>query len=238
MTWSDSLSTSQSIRCLSGLRNIRHLELTSSADDFFLQQLSNTCQHLSRLDVSGSKSVTDRCLPSLEEFSSLVHLDLWMTSVTEENLGLLLLKMTGVTSLGQWNSFGLLLSFPRPPISNLANATASRLDQNQLSQLVSSCPGLTQLSLSSLDDVTRLTVLGRLDQLAELKISGIDFKKTRLGVSLLAISSHLEKLELESVTGLDTQDIRNIGTHADKLSRACVPPPVVVLFSVFFFFNL
>ncbi|XP_075212460.1 uncharacterized protein LOC142319270 isoform X1 [Lycorma delicatula] len=208
---------------LSGVRsmsNLTYLCLCFDCTDHILSVVGANCPLIQILDVTSSRSVTDRSVPSLLNCNYLRELKLYRTSVSVEGFKTLLTSLPCVQDLGRCDDFGNILE--RVSEENLGplglKSLQSRdLRASHLRLMVKLCPYLTHVSIFHDEKIADLTLLSALDNLTELKLMNCDFFGDRIKNLLEARGTNLILLHLEHVEEIDLNAIIYISQYCPRL---------------------
>ncbi|XP_058806310.1 uncharacterized protein LOC131672835 [Phymastichus coffea] len=168
------------------------------------------CAQLQQLDVTASRSVTDRSIACLLKCARLRELKLLSTSVSVPGYASLLLDHPCLQDIGRYDELGVALehirqSARRPDARPLRlRAFECRgMSPRQLYLLAEMCPGIVSLSLLRDERVDDLAVLASLTELRELKLLSCEFYTNGVRVLLEVIGCNIVSLHLEHVGEID-----------------------------------
>lgn len=194
---------------VAGMKNLRSLCLCFDCTDSIVAVLGDSCPGLQSLDVTSSRSVTDRSVAALLKCRKMRVLQLHRTSVSAEGYAELLTGLPNLHDLGRCDEFGkvvLCLSQTGCTLP-LKRLQVREMSTTALSLLVHICPSLSQLSVfhndNDNDTVCDLRLLSLLSELKELKLLSCRFYGDRLQSVVEARGGRLTSLHLEHVEDMD-----------------------------------
>ncbi|XP_031345863.1 uncharacterized protein LOC116172736 [Photinus pyralis] len=211
--------TSDGDRCIldgiADMKNLRSLCLCFDCSDSVIQILADNCLHLQSLDVTSSRSVTDRSVAYLLKCKELRQLQLHRTSVTVVGFAQLLVGLPKLQDLGRCDEFGGVVKYVHLNYTNTGPFGLRKLQTRDLSTeslrfLVAMCPKVEHVCLFHDENITDFTILTTLDNLKELKLSSCAFY-AHFVKQLLEIRGYgLTSLHLEHVEEIDLNAIIHI----------------------------
>ncbi|XP_065164566.1 uncharacterized protein [Atheta coriaria] len=212
------------IQGISQMSHLRLLCLCFDCTDNIIQVLSESCPNLQILDVTSSRSVTDRSIPHLLKCTQLYDLNLHRTSVSVEGLGQLLLGLYRLQDIGRCDDFGAVLSYinskyPKIGPIGLRKIHTRDLTTDQLRMLVDTCPNLENVSLFHDEQFSNLQVLAHLDHLKMLKLLSCDFYGDYARQLLEVRGCNITSLHLEHVEQIDLKAIMDISQYCPRLKN-------------------
>ncbi|KAK3922389.1 F-box/LRR-repeat protein 7 [Frankliniella fusca] len=206
------------------MKNLVSLCLCFDCTDHILSVVGQNCTLLQKLDVTSSRSVTDRSVPSLLNCSKLKQLLLYRTSVSTEGYAMLLSNLPFLEDLGRCDEFGYVLErikmtgkFQGP--FNLRYFQSRDVTTSHLHLLVAMCSQVTHVSIFHDERISDLTVLSSLEQLTELKLLSCDFFSDNIKSLLEAKGSNLTWLHLEHVEEIDLNALIYISQYCPLLKK-------------------
>ncbi|XP_045472835.1 uncharacterized protein LOC123679326 isoform X1 [Harmonia axyridis] len=197
---------------LQGIRNmsnLRSLCLCFDCTDMIIQVLCDNCPHLQCLDVTSSRSVTDRSIQCLLNSKQLKELQLHHTSITTEGLAHLLKGLPKIQEIGKCDEFGDVVKFLYHSLNATGPFALKRIQTRDLSTenlrlFVDMFPNIECISLFYLtSQVADFTVFSSLDHLKELKLLSCAFYGDYLKQLLEVKGTNIENLHLEHVEEID-----------------------------------
>lgn len=106
---SSSWRTSEYNKCLIDgimvMKNLRSLCLCFDCNDYIVQSISEYCPFIQCLDMTSSRSVTDRCVPYLLKCQQLKELHLNRTSLTSQAISGLIVDLPHLQNIGRYDEF-------------------------------------------------------------------------------------------------------------------------------------
>lgn len=208
--------TSDNDKCIldgiADMKNLRSLCLCFDCSDSVIQTLADNCPNLQSLDVTSSRSVTDRSISSLLRCKQLRELQLHRTSVTVAGFAQLLVGLPKLQDLGRCDEFGNVVKYIHQNYTitgpfGLRKLQTRDLSNDSLRFLVSMCPKVEHVCLFHDEHISDFTILTTLDNLKELKLSSCafytDFIKQFLEVRGYGLTSlhleHVEEIDLNAI---------------------------------------
>lgn len=208
---------------LSGVKSMSYLTsfcLCFDCTNTIINVLGHNCLALERLDVTASKSVTDRGLPSLFNCKRLKEVNLYRTSVTSAGFRDLLSGLPNIQNIGRCDEFGNVLERLDEQKSNplsLSVLQCKDMSFEQLTLLIKYCPSLTSLSIFHDERIADITILKELQNLRDLKLLNCDFFTDYVKQLLECRGKNLDKLHLEHVEEIDLNALMYISQFCPKL---------------------
>lgn len=212
---------------IDGILNMKHLRslcLCFDCNDSIVQILGENCPNLQCLDVTSSRSVTDRSIPALLKCGQLYELQLHRTSVSIEGIAQLLTGLDKLQDVGRCDEFGAVIhyihvTFPKCGPLSLKKLQTRDLTTQHLRLLVDICPKIEHVSLFHDEQYTDLTVLTTLDSLKDLKLLSCDFYTDYMRQLLEIRGCNLTSLHLEHVEEIDLNAIVSISQYCPRLKN-------------------
>lgn len=208
---------------LSGVKYMTNLTsfcLCFDCTNTIINVLGNNCLALEKLDITASKSVTDRGLPSLFNCKRLKEVNLYRTSVTILGYRDLLSELPNIQNIGRCDDFGSVLEILDKQESNplaLSALQCKDMSYEELKLLINYCPNLTSISLFHDDRISDLTILKELHNLKDMKLLNCDFFTDLVKQLLEWRGKNLELLHLEHVEEIDLNALIYISQFCPNL---------------------
>lgn len=206
------------------MKNLTSLCLCFDCTDHILSVVGQNCTLLQKLDVTSSRSVTDRSVPALLNCTKLKQLLLYRTSVTTGGYAMLLSSLPDLEDLGRCDEFGYILervrhngNFQGP--FKLRNFQSRDVTTSHLHLLIEMCPQVTHVSIFHDERISDLTVLSHLEELTELKLLSCDFFSDNIKPLLEAKGYNLTWLHLEHVEEIDLNALIYISQYCPLLKK-------------------
>ncbi|KAG8267393.1 uncharacterized protein LOC124364185 isoform X1 [Homalodisca vitripennis] len=210
---------------LSGIQwmsNLTTFCLCFDCTNSIISVLGSNCPSLQSLDVTSSRSVTDRSVPYLLNCKKLRDVKLYRTSVTVSGYKDLLTGLSSIEDIGRCDDFGNVLqrlheeeADPLP----LLSLTCRDLSFVHLKLLTVYCPRLTSISVFHHERIADLTILSELENLKDLKIMNSDFFTDRVKELLEKRGNNLNSLHLEHVDEIDLNALIYISQYCPVLKK-------------------
>lgn len=207
---------------ISVMTNLRTLCLCFDCTDLVLQVLCDNCPNIQCLDVTSSRSVTDRSVPYLLKCVQLKELQMHRTSVTIEGLADLLIGLPKIQDIGKCDEFGAvikrlhLISGGRGPFA-LKKIHTRDLSTEHLRIFVDMFPNIEHVTLFKDNEVCDLTILSSLDLLEGLKLLSCAYYGDYVKQLLEVRGENITKLHLEHVEEMDLKALINISQNCPHL---------------------
>ncbi|XP_066992297.1 uncharacterized protein [Anabrus simplex] len=222
--WKTSDMERSIIQGVTSMKNLTSLCLCFDCTDHILSLVSLNCKKLQKLDVTASRSVTDRSVSYLQSCQKLKEVHLYRTSVSVEGYAQLLLKLPLLEDFGRCDEFGQVLEYVRS-IAPCNTQFGFRIFQSRdvttfhLNLLIEMCPKVTHVSIYHDERVSDLTVLAALDDMTELKLLSCDFFTDRVKQLLEMKGCALTWLHLEHVEEIDLNALIYISQFCPNLKK-------------------
>lgn len=187
--------------------------------DNIIAALAQHCKKLQKIDVTASRSVTDRSIAPLLMCQYLKEIKLFRTSVTVAGYADLFLEHLYIEDIGRCDEFGYVLhSLHRhqgnADISFRIKTFESRnFSMEHVDLLVDMCPNITSLCLLRDEKIDNLTALAALNHLRELKLLSCDFYTHGIQTLLEIKGPALLSLHLEHVDEIDLSALMDISQY-------------------------
>ncbi|XP_018324571.1 uncharacterized F-box/LRR-repeat protein C02F5.7-like isoform X1 [Agrilus planipennis] len=220
--------TADNDRCviegITNMKNLRSLCLCFDCSDTIVQNIGENCPQLQVLDITSSRSVTDRSIVSLLKCNQLRELQLHRTSVSVEGYAQLLTNLKRLQDLGRCDEFGAVIKYIHHNYQvtgplGLRKIQTRDLSTENLRLLVDMCPNLEYISLFHDEQTSDLTILAMLDNLKELKLLSCAFYTDFLKQLLEIRGINLTSLHLEHVEEIDLDAIVSISQYCPLLKN-------------------
>lgn len=208
---------------LSGVQhmsNLTSLCLCFDCTNNIIIAVGSNCPLLQNLDVTSSRSVTDKSIPALLNCKHLKAIKLYRTSVSVEGYKELLSELPGIQDLGRCDEFGSVLEkFHEENLGQLGLKALQCRDMTieHFKLLIVYCPNLMHISVFHDERVADLTILSSLVNLKELKILNCDFFTDNVKELLEIRGANLTWLHLEHVEEIDLNALIYISQFCPKL---------------------
>lgn len=205
------------------MKNLRSLCLCFDCTDSVVQIIGETCTNLQSLDITSSRSVTDRSINSLLCCTKLRDLHLHRTSVTVTGFAQILIGLTKLQDIGRCDEFGSIIKylhsdFPQAGPFGLKRVQTRDLTTENLRLLVDMFPEIEQISLFHDEQISDLTVLTSLENLRHLKLLSCAFYGDYLRHLLEIRGSNILSLHLEHVEEIDLNALTCISQCCPNLN--------------------
>lgn len=206
------------------MKNLTTLCLCFDCTDCIIQVIGENCAYLQSLDVTSSRSVTDRSIPSLLNCKRLRELQLHRTSVSVVGIAQLVYGLKRLEDIGRCDEFGNVIkylerNYPNCGPFGLNKLQIRDLNTDSLRLLVKMCPKIENVSLFHDDNISNLTVLATLNFLSDLKLLSCKFYTHALNKLLDIRGTNLKSLHLEHVEEIDLNAIIHISQCCPKLEN-------------------
>lgn len=225
--WRSSENDRLLITSISHMRNLKFLCLCFDCTDTIIQAVSENCPNIQSLDVTSSKSVTDRSIQSLSACQQLTELLILQTSISIQGLAEIITNLPQLQNIGKCDDFSKLLTYFRETgfVAQLPLKKVHTKDMcnANMHTLVNTFPNLESFSLFLNDEeIVDLRILIALNNLRELKILSGAFYAHFLGDTLEARGSILEILYLEQMEEMDINVVIIISRCCPNLKQLVV----------------
>ncbi|XP_017760315.1 PREDICTED: uncharacterized protein LOC108550884 [Eufriesea mexicana] len=205
--------------------NLVCFTLCFDCTDNIITALVQNCKKLQKLDVTASRSVTERSVGPLLSCKYLKQVKLYKTSMTVPGYANLFLDHLNIEDIGRCDEFGYVLEHIHQKDINTTNCfhiktfESRNFSMEHLYLLIDMCPYITSLCILRDDRITDLTILAALNYLKELKLLSCDFYlhgvKTLLEIKGCTITS----LHLEHVDGIDLNALIFISQYCPDINN-------------------
>lgn len=206
---------------ISGMKNLRSLCMCFDCTDQVIQVIGDNCPFIQCLDVTSSRSVTDRSIPLLLKCNQLRELQLHRTSVTPFGLAQVLRGLDKLQDIGRCDEFGGVIKILHQSGAcgpfGLRKIHARGLAAESLRILVDMFPKVEFINLFHDEQVTDLTILTSLDCLKELKLLSCAFYGDYLKQLLEVRGNNITSLHLEHADEIDLNVLIDISQFCPRL---------------------
>ncbi|KAJ8967905.1 hypothetical protein NQ317_000585 [Molorchus minor] len=219
--------TSEYDKCLfdgvAGMKYLKSLCLCFDSNDVIVQVVGENCLNIQSLDLTSSRSVTDRCIPFLLKCRNLRELYLHRTSVSIVGHAQLIASLPKLEDIGRCDEFGSIINnlhhnyYPSHGTFRLRKIQTRDLSTENLRLFVEMFPKVEYISLFHDMQISDLTVLTSLNNLRELKLLSCAFYGDYLKQLLEIRGSNLISLHLEHVEEMDFKVLIDISQYCPKL---------------------
>ncbi|XP_076685474.1 uncharacterized protein LOC143377727 isoform X1 [Andrena cerasifolii] len=232
---------------VSAMPNLVCFILCFDCTDNIIAALAQNCKKLQKLDVTASRSVTERSVKALLSCKYLKQIKLCRTSMTVLGYANLFLEHLNIEDIGRCDEFGYVLEHIHQEMDikrsfHIGTFESRNFSMEHLCLLVDMCPYITSLCLLRDERIVDLTVLATFDYLKELKLLSCDFYahgiKTLLEIKGRTITSlhleHVEQIDLNALILISQYcpDIKSLVfynceflEHAPAYPRRLTVPP-------------
>ncbi|KAK7794643.1 hypothetical protein R5R35_004435 [Gryllus longicercus] len=208
---------------ITAMHHLTSLCLCFDCTDHILALVGEACARLQKLDVTSSRSVTNRSVPALLQCARLRELHLYRTSVTVEGYAQLLVGLKQLEDFGRCDEFGQVLEFAKSALADgpygLRIFQSRDVTTAHLNLLVEMCPRVTHVSIFHDERISDITVLANLDDLSELKLLSCDFFTDNVKQLLEIKGRNLTWLHLEHVEEIDLNALMYISQFCPNLKK-------------------
>ena len=209
----------------SRMNNLISFTLCFDCTDNIIASLSQNCPKLQKLDVTASRSVTDKSISYLLKCSLLTEINLLSTSVTPPGYANLLLNHKCLENIGRYDELGIAFEYIQNnwPYNNINRTFKLRafecrnVSQNQLHLISEMCPRIASICIMKHNRINDLSIISAFTDLRELKLLSCDFYDNRLKKLLEVIGCNIASLQLEHVGELDLSALIYISQYCPNL---------------------
>lgn len=211
------------INGVSVMPNLISFILCFDCTDNIITALSQNCKRLQKLDVTASRSVTDRSVASLLTCQYLREVKLFRTSVSVSGYADLFLQHPNIEDIGRCDEFGYVLEHIHQKENMTNNSFNIRTFESRnfsiehINLLVDMCPYITSLCLLRDDRIADLTLLATLSYLRELKLLSCNYYSHGINNLLEIKSPTIISLHLEHVDEIDLNALINISQYCPDI---------------------
>lgn len=192
--------------------------------DSIIAALAQNCKKLQQLDVTASRSVTDRSVGPLLSCKYLKKIKLCKTSVTVPGYATLFLEHLNIEDIGRCDEFGYVLEHIHQKNINNTNSfhiktfESRNFNVEHLYLLIDMCPYITSLCILRDEKIMDLTILAALNYLTELKLLSCDFYAHGIKTLLEIKGCTITNLHLEHVDGIDLNALISISQYCPNIN--------------------
>ncbi|XP_031780800.2 SCF E3 ubiquitin ligase complex F-box protein grrA-like [Nasonia vitripennis] len=211
------------VNAISKMKNLTSFTLCFDCTDNVLAAVCQNCPKLQKLDVTASRSVTDRSISSLLKCQQLREIKLLSTSVSVPGYANLLLNHSCLEDIGRYDEWGIALEYIQHSVDNfdkpfqLRSFECRNMNTQQLYLLVEMCPYISSLSMMRDERIEDLAILASLTELKELKLLSCDFYANGVQLLLEIIGCNIVSLHLEHVGEIDLSALVYISQFCPNL---------------------
>lgn len=212
------------INGIAKMPNLVSFTLCFDCTDNIIAAVGQNCPGLRYLDVTASRSVTDRSIAALLKSRVLREVKLFRTSVSTVGYANLLLGHSRLEDIGRCDDIGDVLEDIRNKENyryekqfHLRSFESRNVAMNHLYLLISMCPYITRLSLMCDERISDLTILAALENLTELKLLSCYFYADRIKTLIELTNSRITTLHLEHVEEIDRSALVYISQYCPEI---------------------
>lgn len=213
------------INGVSAMPNLISFILCFDCTDNIITALSQNCKKLQKLDVTASRSVTDRSVVSLLRCRYLKEVKLFQTSISVPGCADLFLQHLNIEDIGRCDEFGYVLQHIHQNENDFENSFNIRKFESRnfsiehMNLLVDMCPYVTSLCLLRDDRIVDLTILATLSYLRELKLLSCNYYTHGINTLLEIKGPTIICLHLEHVDEIDLNALINISQFCPDMKN-------------------
>lgn len=191
--------------------------------DNIITALAQNCKKLQKLDVTASRSVTERSVQPLLSCKYLKQIKLCKTSMTISGYANLFLKHLNIEDIGRCDEFGYVLEHIHQ--KDITTSFYIRIFESRnfsmehLYLLIDMCPYITSLCILRDDRIMDFTILAALNYLKELKLLSCDFYIHGIKTLLEVKGNTITSLHLEHVDGIDLNALISISQYCPDIKN-------------------
>lgn len=209
------------------MKNLRSLCLCFDCTDSIVQILGDTCVNLQCLDVTSSRTVTDRSINSLLNCSKLREVHLNRTSVSIIGYTQLFIGLAKLEKIGRCDELGTIVNyihvhFPEAGPFGLKHVQTRDITTENLRLLVVKFPQIENISLFHDEHLSDLTILVSLEKLKHLELLSCGFYADSVLHLLELRGANIVTLRLEHVVEIDLHAMSCIGQFCPNLVKFVV----------------
>ncbi|XP_043270484.1 uncharacterized protein [Venturia canescens] len=207
--------------------NLISFTLCFDCTDNIIAAVGQNCPKLRYIDVTASRSVTDRSIVALSKSRVLREVKLFRTSVSIIGYANLLLAHSRLEDIGRCHEIGNVLEHIREKFDAttenyekqlyLRSFESRNVAMNHLYLLIAMCPYVTRLSLMCDERISDLTILAALENLTELRLLSCYFYADRVKNLLELTNGRIISLHLEHVDEIDTSALVYISQYCPEI---------------------
>ncbi|XP_050309419.1 uncharacterized protein LOC126745569 isoform X1 [Anthonomus grandis grandis] len=204
------------------MKNLQSVCLCFDCSDLVIQTISENCPNIQSIDVTSSRSVTDRSIPYLLNCKNLKELQLHRTSITAQGLAKLISRLPKLQDIGRCDEFGEVIIYIYKNEFNCGTFELKKIQTRDLSTenlrlLVNMFPKIEYICLFHDTQVANLSVLVSLVQLRQLKLLSCAFYEDSIKHLLEIGGYNFTHLHLEHVDEMDFNVLVVIGKYCPKM---------------------
>ncbi|XP_017793911.1 PREDICTED: uncharacterized protein LOC108575593 [Habropoda laboriosa] len=209
---------------VSSMPNLVCFTLCFDCTDNIIAALAQNCKKLQKLDVTASRSVTERSVIPLLSCKYLKQIILCRTSMSIPGYANLFLEHLNIEDIGRCDEFGYILEYIQQSEIDTTTSFHIRTFESRnfnlehLYLLVDMCPYITSLCLLRDERIIDLTILATLDYLKELKLLSCDFYTHGINTLLEIKGQTITNLHLEHVDEIDLNALICISQYCPDLN--------------------
>ncbi|XP_015438525.1 PREDICTED: uncharacterized protein LOC107193567 isoform X1 [Dufourea novaeangliae] len=211
------------INGVSVMPNLVCFILCFDCTDNVIVALSQHCKKLQKLDVTASRSVTERSVAPLLTCKYLTQVKLCRTSMSIPGYANLFLEHSNIEDIGRCDEFGFVLELINQKQTDVKSTFHIKIFESRnftmehLYLLVGMCPYITSLCILRNERIVDLTILASLDYLKELKLLSCDFYAHGIKTLLEIKGSTIISLHLEHVEEIDLNALISISQYCPNI---------------------
>lgn len=205
--------------------NLISFTLCFDCTDNIILALAQHCRKLQKIDVTASRSVTDRSVVSLLMCEHLREIKLFRTSMSIVGYADLFSEHLRIEDIGRCDQFGYVLEVLHEREGNSENVLHIKSFESRnfhlehLDLLVDMCPYITSLCLLRDEGIDQLTALSALQNLRELKLLSCNFYTHGVRTLLEIKGSSIISLHLEHVDEIDLNALVEISQYCSNIKN-------------------
>nr|CAD7445584.1 unnamed protein product [Timema bartmani] len=209
---------------VSSMKNLTSLCLCFDCTDHILSVVGQNCTRLQKLDVTASRSVTDRSVNALLNCPQLSELRLNRTSISIDGFATLLMGLRRLEDFGRCDEFGCVLEHILE-FHKSVGPFGLRMFQSrdvtscQLNLLIKMCPFVMHVYIYHDERISDLTILSALENLSELKLLSCDFFTDNVKTLLELKGYNITWLHLEHVEEIDMNALVHISQFCPNIKK-------------------
>lgn len=213
------------INGISNMPNLICFILCFDCTDNIITAVAQNCKRLGKLDVTASRSVTDRSIPALLKCENLREIKLYKTSITVTGYAELFLEHLYVENIGRCDELGSVLEYIHERNQNFQKSfhikafECRNFTMEHLFLSVDMCPCITSLCILRDDRIDDLTILASLIHLRELKLLSCEFYTHGVKTLLELKGPAIISLHLEHVGEIDINALMDISQSSPKIQN-------------------
>lgn len=212
---------------INGIKNMNNLisfTLCFDCTDNIITAVCNNCKKLQIIDVTASRSVTDRSVNELLKCRYLRDIKLFRTSLTINGYSKLLKNLYYLENIGRCDDIGKILeNINKNNINNnkinlnIKTFESRNITIEHLFYVIDICPYITCLSMMCNEKIQDLRILSTLKNLVELKLLSCDYYGDYVNELLELTNQRLLKLHFEHVDEIDKSALIYISQYCPNI---------------------